>query len=306
MSDKAIVKRVDHVVFRTGNPHELFSILAGTLQLPVAWPVTDYEFFTSGGVFAGNSYLEAMRFRNGSVEKERVAHLWGLAFEPYSLSESLDELASRDIPHSPPFSYYGERIDGTKGKAWTNVTLGELLSDKYRPFLVGRRLGGNTRLNLAAGRLSSILIQSSLGGLLIGKFLDDSMIYLCEYTHDNDRLMGSKREELLAGQGGPLGVEGVEEIVLSVTDYEGKHAAWQNLMAPTASSARGCWRPGGGASVRLALGAKNEFARLVLKVRSLRDARRFLSDEGLLGVDRGDEIAIDPARVQGLSIHLSE
>ncbi len=57
-----IVKRIDHIVFRTDNPESLFPLFADTFQLPVVWDVATHDFFTSGGVFAGNVYFEMMRF----------------------------------------------------------------------------------------------------------------------------------------------------------------------------------------------------------------------------------------------------
>src|SRR5262249_6962008 len=102
-TDKSIVRRIDHIVIKTDDPYALFSLFAGTLRLPVVWDVRAYGFFVSCGVFAGNVYIEAVRFgltQNLSSTKPAAAILWGIAFEPYSLHDSLDELAKRDIPHS--------------------------------------------------------------------------------------------------------------------------------------------------------------------------------------------------------------
>jgi len=306
MGEKAIVKRVDHIVFRTENPYELFSIFADILRLPVVWSVSKYKFFTSGGVYAGNAYLEAVNFGNAISKDNAEAQLWGVAFEPYSLPESLDELRRRNVPHSPPFSYTGTRIDGKSGVAWTNVTLGGLLSNSWKTFYLGKRFGGNSYINLLLGRIAGKLFMSRLGGLLVSKFLDDSMVYLCEYTHDNEALRDAKHKELIAGQGGALGVEGVKEVVIGVTEFEEKQSRWQGLLAPTLPFAPASWQPDGGVAVRLVLHSENVIKLLVLKVASLTKARNFLAERGMLGINLGHGITISPARIQGLNIYLVE
>ena len=146
-----IVKRIDHIVFRTDNPESLFPLFADTFQLPVVWDVATHDFFTSGGVFVGNIYFEMMRFSRAKESfpaESTEAKIWGIAFEPYCLRNSLDELRKRNIPHSPPFYSIGTRIDGKRGKAFTNVTLGKLLSDS-RNFYLGKWFGGSSPANLA-------------------------------------------------------------------------------------------------------------------------------------------------------------
>ena len=34
------IRQIDHIMIRTGNPHELYALFTETLQLPVAWPMT--------------------------------------------------------------------------------------------------------------------------------------------------------------------------------------------------------------------------------------------------------------------------
>jgi hypothetical protein len=82
-----IVRRLDHIVVRTDAPEGLFSLFADALQLPVVRGVATHDFFTSGGVFAGNVYLEMMRFgraKKTSTAQTAGAKVFGIAFEPYT------------------------------------------------------------------------------------------------------------------------------------------------------------------------------------------------------------------------------
>ena len=56
-----IVHQIDHILIASSDPNALFSLLTGTLQLPVAWPMTDYGAFASGGVGVGNTNLEIIK-----------------------------------------------------------------------------------------------------------------------------------------------------------------------------------------------------------------------------------------------------
>ena len=63
----------------------------------------------------------------------------------------------------------GVRIDGEKGLAWTNVTLGKLLDDGGKTVYLGRKWGGNSLVNITLGKLSSKLLSIPLVGRVIGE-----------------------------------------------------------------------------------------------------------------------------------------
>lgn len=302
-----IVRRIDHIVFRTDAPEGLFSLFADTFQLPVVWDVVTHDFFTSGGVFAGNVYFEMMRFgraRKSFPAEPTEAKIWGIAFEPYRLRDSLDELRKRNIPHSPPFYSIGKRIDGKHGKAFTNVTLGRLLSDS-RNFYLGKWLGGNSPVNLALGEMTSKILTFGWAGRVVSRAIDDTMIYICEYTHDNDALRLSKFDELKSRQGGTLGIECVKEIVLGVKDLEQKRSRWQNFLNPVLPSAPAVWQlPEGSPAIRLVPSIRNIIQTLVLKVSSLENARNFLAEHELLDTNKKQQLCVEPSKVQGLDICL--
>jgi hypothetical protein len=304
-----IIRRVDHIIFRTDAPEGLFSLFADTFQLPVVWDVATHDFFTSGGVFVGNVYFEMMRFgraKESSSSQPTEAKIFGIAFEPSCLRESLDELRKRNIPHSPPFYSIGKRIDGRRGKAFTNVTLGKLLSDS-RNFYLGKLFGGNSSTNLALGELTSKILAFSWSGAVVSRLIDDTMIYICEFTHDNDALRLSKLDELQSQQGGTLGVEYVKEIILGVKNLERKQSGWQNFLNPILPSAQAMWQlPEGSPTIRLVPCMKNIIKGLVLKVSSLEKAKDFLAAHELLDSSKKQQVCIEPIKMQGLDVCLIE
>jgi hypothetical protein len=308
-SANPIIRRIDHIVLRTDAPEGLFSLFADTFQLPVVWDVATHDFFTSGGVFVGNVYVEMMRFgrvQTSSSATSADAKIFGIAFEPFCLRESLDELRKRQIPHGPPFYTIGRRIDGKHGKAFTNVTLGKLLSGR-RNFYLGKWLGGNSPVNLALGELASKILTYSWSGEVVSRAIDDTMIYICGYTHDNDALRLSKLEELRSRQGGTLGVEYVKEIILGVKDLEQKQSSWQNFLHPVHPTAPATWPvPEGSPSIRLVPSKRNVIQRLVLKVSSLERAKDFLAEHELLDASKQQQVCIEPTKIQGLDICLVE
>jgi hypothetical protein len=295
MSTTPIVRRVDHVLIRADDPGPLFSLLTETFGLPVAWPLASYGFFASGGAFAGNIAIEVIRF--GNPRPPLPTRHYGLAFEPHPLRESLDELARRGIPHGPPVPFVGDRPEGGRGTLWTNVTLGGRL-------WLGRRLGGNSRLNIALGRLISRLMRTRWSGGLLRRSLGDSLIFLTEYGFDAEAWREALRTELESRGGGALGVRAVDEVVVGVTDYEGEIARWQRLLDPVRPESPGAWRPGDGPAVRLVPDSQDRMKRLVFRASSLRDAADRLSGMGLLGDNSGQEVTVDPAKVEGLDIAL--
>jgi hypothetical protein len=57
-----VIRQVDHILIESGDPKALFSFFADTLQLPIAWPISENQGYTTGGVGAGNVNLELFRY----------------------------------------------------------------------------------------------------------------------------------------------------------------------------------------------------------------------------------------------------
>jgi hypothetical protein len=115
-----VIRQVDRILVESVDPRALFSLLADTLQLPAAWPISENEGYISGGVGAGNVILELFRYAG---RQAREAHFSGLAFEPYPLEDALRRLQMLKIAYSPPQPSVGTLPSGSTGVAWTTVDL---------------------------------------------------------------------------------------------------------------------------------------------------------------------------------------
>jgi hypothetical protein len=261
------VKRIDHIMIRSDVPGKLYAFFTETLQLPVAWPLARRGAVTSGGVGFGNTSVEAIQFPG---QKPSHAQLVGFGFEPSPLSDCLAELDRRGITYGEPRPFVVTEQDGTKKTLFTNVTLRQF-SDAERP-------------------------------------ADATMhIFLSEYNPSYvnvDQRRKRLRRELRENQGGPLGVQAVNEVIIKVTDFESAARLWTTLLGrPTAP---GLWRIGDGPAIRIVQAGENQLQGLVFSVSSLRQAKAFLRHKGLLGAVSEEVVTIDAAKLLGLNIRLVE
>lgn len=110
---------------------ELFALLTEILQLPVAWPMSDYGNFGSGGVALGNVNLEILKATTPTAE----AVFLGFALEPEPLRSSLPELEARKIAHGRPAPFRSTPPAGWFKLLWTTVALPEFSNDALQIFL---------------------------------------------------------------------------------------------------------------------------------------------------------------------------
>jgi hypothetical protein len=265
---RPIVRQADHLQIESADPKFLFDLFTGTLQLPIAWPFVENEKYSSGGFGTGNFMVQV--FRSGdtaiSTVPAKAARYAGLALEPYSLTECLGELDSRGIAHGAPQPYISTRPDKSQGTLWTTAVLTSL-----------------------TGNGTNILLY------------EYSPVFLNVHVRRN-QLAG----QMVLRKGGPLGVLSVGEIVIASTESGRDASIWQRLFDPVQPVAPGLWKVGNGPAIRLVPGSSTRIERMTLAVDSLEQARTFLRQEKMLGVGGADQLAIDPARVQGLSIRLIE
>jgi hypothetical protein len=262
------IRRVDHVMIRAGNPKELFASFVDLLQLPVAWPlISPRPGVTTGGVGFGNVNVEAIQFPGQSDDRPR---LLGLAFEPSELQAALRELDRRGITYGPLRPVMSKAADGSTNTLWTNVTLRQF-SDSEDP-----------------------------ADASVHIFLSE---YSPKYVNVAERRARLGRE-LVGRQGGPLGVEALQEIVIGVRDLDGARALWQKLFDPTRASASTVWQIGDGPAIRLVEADETSVQELVVRVASLPLAKAFLRGKGLLGTDAPGQATIDPAKLHGLRFRL--
>lgn len=256
-----VIRKVEHILIASNEAEELFSMLSGTFQLPVAWPMGNYGRFTSGGVSAGNVNLEIVKMPVSTTDNA-ISQIIGFALEPEPLEKSMKELETRGIRHgaSVPFTILDST--GSVTTLWNTVALPDFSNKNI-------------------------------------------IIFLCEYSNDQSAQRNKTLRELISSNGGPLSIVSVEEIVIGTTNIQESEDNWQLLLKPLSSS-QGVWQLKSGPAVRLIEAEKDGVYELVINVRSLDQARDFLGDIDLLGINKPDEITVIGSYLQGVSIKFVE
>lgn len=259
-----VVRQVDHIIIAVANPRPLFALLSDTLRLPIAWPVTNYGRFESGGVSVGNVNIEILRVdpAAGSAEARGSARLIGIQFEPVLLARALEVLTARGLAHGP--SRLGPTDDPPPTGAFSYTNVG----------LPGISVRG-MRVSLVEYRWPDIHAYRQA--------LNDS---------------------LRQRAGGPLGLLAADVVVVGAGGDAAYEAAWGTLLAPGPMREPGVWVVGAGPAIQVDLSAPKGLHRLVLRVRSLSEAVRFLRAAGLLGDVTANDVRLAPERVYGLDIRL--
>lgn len=257
-----VVRRIDHIRISSTKAKELFLLLSETFQFPIAWPLSDYGAFASGGVAVGNVNLEIIRSSEPPTAAAN-AHFTGLALEPEPLRTSLAELDARRIPHGPPAPFRSRRLFAPSATLWTTVALPSVSSDTVE-------------------------------------------VFLCDYPDDLPARRQRLGEQLRSRDGGPLSVQSVREIVYGARDLERMKENWQSLLHPRPPSSSGLWSLGDGPAIRVVAADRDEIQQLILTVKSLEQARRFLEERNLLGSDQPAAVTLAGPLFHGLNITLVE
>ena len=306
---QAVIKQVDHIAIRTSNPEYLFDILTNILQLPIVWPMKYYGLALSGVVSAGNTNIEV--FNYGSTccppDSEKIeADIYAIAFEPISILENIRELSRRSIPHSPPIPFHGTRFDGYTGKLWTNVALGGFLD------------GGSVNININGIFNRSSFFLSLIGNLLgrlvcmrwaksiVQRASGNRALYLTKYTHDVSKTRSISANSLTSIDGGLIGLVSVQEIIVGISDYDNKSARWQKLFNPIQPTESGLWHLGLGPAIRLSSNSEDNIQTIILKVKSLENAKKRLAKFELLGITEKHQVSISIPGIKNLDIRLVE
>jgi len=244
---------------------------------------------------------------DSSSESEFIkANIFAIAFEPTSIPESLRELSNRNIPHSPPIPYRGRRFDGYLGKLWTNVVLGSFLDGSSKSFNVSGIFKGNLFFNNLIGNLIGRFVCKSWAKSFVLASFGERALYLTEYTHDISKTRSIGASNLLGIDGGLIGLEAVLEIIVGISDFDNKLARWQKLFFPVLPSHPGLWHLGDGPAIRLSSNSEDDIQTIVLKVKSLEDAKKNLAKQDLLGITTDNRVSISAPRIQNLDIRLVE
>ena len=264
------IRQIDHIMIRTGEPRELFTLFADTLQLPIAWPLTSPRAgVVTGGVGFGNVNVEAIQFPGQTDPRPR---LLGFALEPSALDEGLIELKRRGLTFGERRPLVATGPDGSKRTLWTNVTLPQF-SESDGPADAG--------IYIFLGEYSPAYVKV-------------------------DERRARLRAELVNSGGGPLGVVEVKEVIIGAADMEKARQLWQKLLDPTPSATSNRWQIGSGPAVRLVPATENRVQALVIRVASLERAKAFLREKQLLGVDAAAQVTVHPSKIGGLDLRLVE
>jgi catechol 2,3-dioxygenase-like lactoylglutathione lyase family enzyme len=111
-------------------------------------------------------------------------------------------------------------------------------------------------------------------------------------------------DELAARNRGPLGIVGAAEITVGVRDFDEARSKWSALLEPSPLISDDTFVFESGPRIRLVRAESPGIQGIVLSVRSLGDAERFLNERQLLAKDAAGHISISPAAIDGLSIRL--
>ena len=253
-----IVRQIDHILIASREAKALFTLLSDTFQFPVAWPMSDYGSFASGGVAVGNVNLEIIQ--DAAPAADAVKSRWtGFALEPEPLRISLTELDARGIRHGAPAPFKS----GWFTTRWTTVGLPDVSSDT-------------------------------------------AQVFLCQFEDDLPARRRRLVEQLRSRNGGPLSVHSIREIIYGAKDVNQLHEHWQKLLNPLQPSSPGVWPIGVGPALRVIPADQDGIRGLVINVKSLEQARRFLQERGLLGTEQPAALTVAGSQLQGLNITLVE
>jgi len=96
----------------------------------------------------------------------------------------------------------------------------------------------------------------------------------------------------------------VEEIVAGVEDLNNAVSRRRSLVAPAVEIAPHVFEIADGPAVKFVSAEKNAIQKLVLKVASIENARRFLTEKDMLGSITGNQLIIAPEKIYGLDVRL--
>jgi hypothetical protein len=144
---------------------------------------------------------------------------------------------------------------------------------------------------------------------ILKDFLPGSVVFICEYhpgLFNPPAWRKSLQRKLKEIKGGPLGIEYVKKLELRIKDKEKALKKWQNLLSPYSFSPDGCFGIGDGPRLCMVESDKDYIHSIKIKVKSLDNAREFLSSRGLLGQDKEFSIILNPDKTYGILFEILE
>lgn len=308
---RPLVDQIDSIAIRTQQPERLFAFFSETLGLPVASPLTAYPALTSGSILLGNTRLEIVRYgppgsvRAPAAGRPNPSRGFVLTFEPKErpLDEVAWDLRRREVPHSDILPFYGRTSPACRPvKMWANLVLGGLFGDNVlaQPFFslsrISRRVPTAQEVAAQAPTVMKRLIDSCF---------PNGAVFFTEYYQ---RMVGRRRDgewiTLRDGEGGPLGIRRMQEVRVGARYLAAARERWGRVLNPLQPEAPGYWRLGDGPTLRLILNGTDGIQTLALRVRSLRQAQRFLRERNLVRGEFDDELLVRVPDDRDLDIRL--
>jgi hypothetical protein len=262
------VRGIDHFFAAAPTPEPLYRIFRDTLGLPEVYPFRSYGSFASGVVSMGNVLFEVVTWDvpPGDSLRTRFTEFIGIAFEPSErLPTTLARLRDHGLVYQAPESVMYTTPQGIRALGYVNVGLDGP--------------GG-----LPPAR-ASIFINDNLGSPRAA----------------SHRTEGAN--ELARRGGGPLGVLGVQELVIGVERRRVVLAHWRRLLESSAQESGGVITFPTGPAIRFVEAPAGAILETVVRVRSLEQAERFLASKGMLRREHG-HVLISLPIASGLRIRL--
>jgi len=133
-------------------------------------------------------------------------------------------------------------------------------------------------------------------------------VFICDYKQREHLAAGRNKavSELVGKGGGPLGVTSVRELVLGVASVKDAFQEWANLLDSPGRVESAVFAFGSGPAIRLVQAKTEEIQSVVVGVKSIAQAKQFLTERQMLGRESNGQLWIAPAAVGGLAIALVE
>jgi len=247
------------------------NLLRDTLKLPVEWG--PFDFFGNNVVYdaafyLGNTTLELLAVNPTDSTVTEEARYNRILFGSENIDSTFFKVKTKEITYQPPFDFK--------------------ISSNNEELIIGKQINLDSM-----SKLSNINIA-------FWEYVDSG------YSFAERTIKGKTIEELKAKldqalNTNPMGIIGLKEVHLSI-----KQPAideWHKLLGPSESNK---WILAEGPAISYALASKNVGVDwITLNVRSLEEAKIFLSQKNLLSSEK-NKVSIDSTKIYGLKIYLEE
>ncbi|MGF6348016.1 VOC family protein [Variovorax sp. W2I14] len=267
-------RSLDHIVIRAKAAEPLYTLFGEAFGLPVSWPLQHSGFASFGWVNVGNTNLEIWASASNADLPSDVPLplVQGLALNPEDLQASIARLAQRGIECKAPKAFRTQKDDGTLVDNFTNSVVLDVSSDACCVFFCAWSAEGT--------------------------------IY--PWKEKLDAVQRKARDEAAFGRcaGGALGLVGLAQIRLAVPDVPAAEQAWRALTGsqqlPIALTPD--------IALHIVAGARGiaTIESLTFGVRSLAEARAFLSARHWLEGSAPDELVLSRSACEGLDLRFIE